>query len=183
MSTGLIDRFRSLPMSRAAVLAGRTLADLLTQASGALVVAGVGLAIGWRVHTGIAEHHLAAFGLACCSATPSPGPAPAWAWCCAARSGPAARVHPVPAAHVRLQRIRPDPGHARLAAGRRRSANPLSAPGRRVPAICFGNPDPAATVQVWPMQHPVLSVFLWSGALLAVFAPLAVHLYRRKSLT
>ena len=63
MSTGLIDRFRSLPMSRAAVLAGRTLADLLTQALGALVVAGVGLAIGWRIHTGVADT-LAAFGLA-----------------------------------------------------------------------------------------------------------------------
>ena len=34
MSTGLIDRFRSLPMSRAAVLAGRTLADLGTQVIG-----------------------------------------------------------------------------------------------------------------------------------------------------
>src|SRR3984957_16344766 len=52
MSTGLIDRFRSLPMSRAAVLTARTIADLLTQMIGAAVVAGVGLAIGWRVHTG-----------------------------------------------------------------------------------------------------------------------------------
>src|SRR5580698_1960119 len=52
MSTGLIDRFRSLPMSRAAVLTARTIADLLTQMIGAVVVAGVGLAIGWRVHTG-----------------------------------------------------------------------------------------------------------------------------------
>jgi hypothetical protein len=33
------------------------------------------------------------------------------------------------------------------------------------------------------MQHPELAVFLWSAAFLAVFAPLAVHLYRRKSLT
>src|ERR1700746_1415198 len=47
MSTGLIDRFRSLPMSRAAVLTARTIADLLTQVIGAAVVAGVGLVIGW----------------------------------------------------------------------------------------------------------------------------------------
>src|ERR1700723_744197 len=52
MSTGLIDRFKSLPMSRAAVLAGRTIADLLTQVIGLIVVVAVGLAIGWRVHTG-----------------------------------------------------------------------------------------------------------------------------------
>src|SRR6201999_4644163 len=40
MSTGLIDRFRSLPMSRAAVLTARTIADLLTQVIGAAVGAG-----------------------------------------------------------------------------------------------------------------------------------------------
>ena len=50
-------------MSRAAVLTARTLADLLTQVIGALVVAGVGLAIGWRVHTNPAEA-IAAFALA-----------------------------------------------------------------------------------------------------------------------
>src|ERR1700733_8042190 len=47
METGLIDRFRSLPMSRAAVLTARTIADLLTQVIGAAVIALVGLAIGW----------------------------------------------------------------------------------------------------------------------------------------
>ena len=59
MSTGLIDRFRSLPMSRAAVLAGRTLADLLTQAIGIVVLIGTGLAIGWRIHNGPADALLA----------------------------------------------------------------------------------------------------------------------------
>src|SRR5215510_8452677 len=63
MSTGIIDRFRSLPMSRAAVLTGRTVADLLTQVIGMLVVAAAGLAIGWRVHAP-AGHVLVAFGLA-----------------------------------------------------------------------------------------------------------------------
>jgi ABC-2 type transport system permease protein len=37
-------------------------------------------------------------------------------------------------------------------------------------------------VHVWPMQHPEQAVLLWSAALLLVFAPLAVRLYRRKSL-
>ena len=63
MATGLIDRFRSLPMSRAAVLTARTLADLLTQVIGAAVVAGVGLAIGWRVHTSAGDV-IEAFALA-----------------------------------------------------------------------------------------------------------------------
>src|ERR1700734_1860351 len=63
MSTGLIDRFRSLPMSRAAVLTARTIADLLTEMIGAVAVAGIGLAIGWRVHTNAADV-IAAFALA-----------------------------------------------------------------------------------------------------------------------
>jgi len=41
MSTGLIDRFRALPISRAAMLAGRALSDLATQALGVLVLVGV----------------------------------------------------------------------------------------------------------------------------------------------
>ena len=63
MKEGIIDRFRSLPMSRSAVLLGRTTADLLTQVIGALVVAMAGLAIGWRIHNGPVDA-LAAFGLA-----------------------------------------------------------------------------------------------------------------------
>src|SRR5215831_14044918 len=38
MSTGLIDRFKSLPMSRSAVLVGRTVSDLLTQIIGVIAV-------------------------------------------------------------------------------------------------------------------------------------------------
>jgi hypothetical protein len=45
----------------------------------------------------------------------------------------------------------------------------------------FGNPNPAAAVHAWPMQHPELAVVAWSAALIAVFAPLAVRLYRHKS--
>jgi ABC-type polysaccharide/polyol phosphate export permease len=63
METGLIDRFRSLPMSRAAVLTARTLADLLTQVIGGVVVALVGLAIGWRIHNGAGDA-IEAFALA-----------------------------------------------------------------------------------------------------------------------
>src|SRR5437660_7373699 len=55
MSTGLMDRFRSLPMSRWAVLVARSIAELPTQIIGASVVVCVGLAIGWRVHTGAAD--------------------------------------------------------------------------------------------------------------------------------
>jgi ABC-2 type transport system permease protein len=45
----------------------------------------------------------------------------------------------------------------------------------------FGNPNPSAAIHAWPMQHPVAASLLWSVALLAIFAPLATLLYRRRA--
>ena len=53
MSKGLIDRFRSLPMSRAAVLAGRTLADVFTNAISMTILVVTGLIIGFSFHTDV----------------------------------------------------------------------------------------------------------------------------------
>ena len=50
LQAGVIDRFRSLPMSRSAVLVGRTFADLIRNAVGAVVVVAVGVAMGYEVH-------------------------------------------------------------------------------------------------------------------------------------
>jgi ABC-2 type transport system permease protein len=180
MSTGLIDRFRSLPMSRWAVLTARTIAELLKQMISAVIVTGVGLAIGWRVHTGAGDV-LAAFGLALLF-----GYAFTWAGIClglALRSPEAAQqtgfliflpLTFISGAFVPTQGM---PGWLQPIA----NWNPMSA----LAAACrhlFGNPDPAAGVPAWPMQHPELAVACWAAAMLAVFAPLAVHLYRRKAL-
>jgi ABC transporter DrrB family efflux protein len=179
MSTGLIDRFRSLPMSRSAVLTGRTLADLMTQVIGAVVVAGVGLAIGWRIHSSVADA-AAAFGLALLF-----GYAFTWVGACLGmvlRSPEAAQqmgfvlflpLTFVSNAFVPTQGM---PGWLQAIA----NWNPMSALAAASREL-FGNPNPAASVQAWPMQHPELAVIGWSAVLLAVFAPLAVHLYRRKA--
>jgi ABC transporter DrrB family efflux protein len=53
-ATGLADRFRSLPMSRAAVLAGRSLSDTVVFFAQALVMIGIAYLLGFRVHTGLA---------------------------------------------------------------------------------------------------------------------------------
>jgi ABC-2 type transport system permease protein len=180
MSTGLIDRFRSLPMSRAAVLTARTIADLLTQMIGALVVAGVGLAIGWRVHTGAADV-VAAFALALLF-----GYAFTWAGVSLGmvlRSPEAAQQSGfiiflpltfISSAFVPTQGM---PGWRQPVA----EWNPMSALAAASRHL-FGNPNPAAAVRAWPMQHPELAVITWSVAMLVVFAPLAVYLYRRKAL-
>jgi ABC-2 type transport system permease protein len=178
MSTGLIDRFRSLPMSRAAVLTARTIADLLTQVIGAAVVAGVGLAIGWRVHTGPGDV-IEAFALALLF-----GYAFTWAGVCLGmvlRSPEAAQqtgfviflpLTFISSAFVPTQGM---PGWLQPVA----DWNPMSSLAAATREL-FGNPNPAAAVDVWPAQHPELAVICWSLGMLAVFAPLAVRLYRNK---
>ncbi len=51
MGLGLIDRFRSLPMARSAVLAGRTLADLVRNVFVVALMVAIGFAVGFRIHT------------------------------------------------------------------------------------------------------------------------------------
>jgi ABC transporter DrrB family efflux protein len=52
MQSGIIDRFRSLPMARSAVLAGRTLADLSRSVFSLALMVGLGLLVGFRFHAG-----------------------------------------------------------------------------------------------------------------------------------
>ena len=51
LQKGLIDRFRSLPMARSAVLVGRTSADLMRNVFVVLLMCVVGFAVGWRIST------------------------------------------------------------------------------------------------------------------------------------
>src|SRR5579875_3320893 len=51
MQKGIIDRFRSLPMSRSAVLVGRTVSDVLNNVITLVVMSLTGLVVGWRIHT------------------------------------------------------------------------------------------------------------------------------------
>jgi ABC-2 type transport system permease protein/oleandomycin transport system permease protein len=55
LAKGMIDRFRSLPMARSAVLAGRTLSDTVRNTFVVLLMTGVGLAIGFRFHSTFIE--------------------------------------------------------------------------------------------------------------------------------
>src|SRR3954470_14788182 len=55
LNKGLIDRFRSLPMARSAVLAGRTLADVAVNVLMTVIVIVVGLIVGFRFSTSVPE--------------------------------------------------------------------------------------------------------------------------------
>lgn len=177
MTTGVIDRFRSLPMSRAAVLAGRTLSDVLTNALAVVVVGVTGYLIGWRINNGL-WLALAAFGLLMLFAF-----AGSWAGACLGMVIPDVETAQATAfmvflpltfisnAFVPTQGL---PDWLQPVA----NWNPVSAIASATREL-FGNPNPTARIDAWPMQHPVLASFLWSVGLIAVFAPLAVRLYRR----
>jgi ABC transporter DrrB family efflux protein len=178
METGLIDRFRSLPMSRAAVLTARTIADLFTQVIGGVVIALVGLAIGWRIHNGAGDA-IEAFALALLF-----GYAFTWVGVCLGmvlRSPEAAQqtgfiiflpLTFISSAFVPTQGM---PGWLQPVA----EWNPMSSLATACRSL-FGNPNPAAQVHAWPCQHPELAVVCWSVGLLVIFAPLAVRLYGNK---
>jgi ABC-2 type transport system permease protein len=62
LHTGIIDRMRTLPMSRLAVLMGRTLSDLVVNVLSLAVMVGCGYAVGWRINGGFLDAALA-FGV------------------------------------------------------------------------------------------------------------------------
>jgi ABC transporter DrrB family efflux protein len=69
LQRGVVDRFRSMPMARSAVLIGRTAADLLRNVLIILLMVGVGYLMGFRFHGGFAQAIgsiaiVSAFGLA-----------------------------------------------------------------------------------------------------------------------
>jgi len=180
MTTGLIDRFRSLPIARSAVLAGRTVSDLITQILGILVIVATGLAIGWRAENSIGDAMLA-IGLSVLFAF-----AMTWVGACGGmlmRNAEAAQavgfLFFLPLTFCSNAFV-PTQGMPTLLRDFA-NWNPMSA----IAAACrtlFGGPNPAATVHAWPMQHPELAVLVWSIALIGIFAPAAVILYKRKVL-
>jgi ABC-2 type transport system permease protein len=55
LDKGIVDRFKSLPMSRAAVLVGRSISSLIHSSIGIVVMALTGLIVGWRIRTNVLE--------------------------------------------------------------------------------------------------------------------------------
>jgi ABC transporter DrrB family efflux protein len=175
MHKGLIDRFRSLPMSRGAVLTGRTLADLVQTALTLLVLAIVALLVGWRTHTNIGEV-LGAFGLLLLL-----GYAFTWIGALiglsvrtpeAATSGGLVWLFPV--TFVSNAFVPP----ANMTPWLRHIAewNPFSAIVQAARKL-FGNPG-VVDSSAWPMQHPVWASLIWSVVIILVFRTLAVRKYR-----
>jgi ABC transporter DrrB family efflux protein len=179
LNTGVIDRFRTLPMWGAAVLVGRSLSDVLSAALCVTMVALTGLAIGWRpdasaisIVGGFAIPLLFAYALS---------------WGCAclgiiSKSPESAQgvglIFLFPMAIVSNAMVPTQGMPAWLATVA--NWNPVSSVTAAARDL-LGNPNPSASIHTWPMQHPVVASLAWSAAIIAVFAPLAVALYRRRT--
>ncbi|MFI1365824.1 ABC transporter permease [Streptomyces griseochromogenes] len=179
MHKGLIDRFRSLPMARGAVLTGRTLADLVQTALTLLVLSVVALLVGWRVgtfHDTDALRVLAAFGLLLLL-----GYAFTWVGALiglsvrtpeAATSGGLVWLFPVTfisSAFVDTTYMTPWLRHIA-------EWNPFSATVEAA-RVLFGSPGQSHST-AWPMQHPIWASLIYSVLIVVVFRTLAVRRYR-----
>ncbi|MEU1181579.1 ABC transporter permease [Streptomyces sp. NPDC005820] len=179
MHKGLIDRFRSLPMARGAVLTGRTLADLVQTALTLLVLAVVALLVGWRPGSDgstNAGRVLAAFGLLLLL-----GYAFTWIGALiglsvrtpeAATSGGLIWLFPVTFisnAFVDTSNMTPWLRHIA-------EWNPFSATVQAC-RVLFANPGQSPS-DAWPMQHPVWASLIYSVLIVLIFRTLAVRKYR-----
>jgi ABC-2 type transport system permease protein len=179
LNGGVIDRFRTLPMWRPGVLVGRSLADLLTAVLCAAIVAATGLAVGWRPERGVALtaagfavfllfSYALSWGCACLGVV-SKGPE-------SAQGVGLVILFPLAIVSNALVPTQHMPAVLRAIA----DWNPVSAVTAAARQL-WGNPNPSASISAWPMQHPIVASLLWSVALLAIFAPLATVLYRRRT--
>ncbi|MFD6971703.1 ABC transporter permease [Streptomyces sp. NPDC059979] len=177
MHKGLIDRFRSLPMARGAVLTGRTLADLVQTALTVVVLAVVALLVGWRTHTSLGEV-LAGFGLLLLL-----GYAFSWIGALiglsvrtpeAATSGGLIWLFPLTFISNAFVPSENMPPFLQTIA----EWNPFSATVQAAREL-FGNlPEGYPVPDAWPMQHPIAASILWSLLIIVVFRSLAVRKYR-----
>lgn len=175
MHKGLIDRFRSLPMTRGAVLTGRTIADLVQTALTVVVLSVVAVIVGWRIHNGV-PRMFAAFGLLLLL-----GYAFSWIGALiglsvrtpeAATSGGLVWLFPLTFVSNAFVPTSGMPAFLRDIA----DWNPFSTTVQACRGL-FGNPQ-GIVPDAWPMQHAVWASLLWSFLIILVFRTLSVRKYR-----
>jgi len=174
---GIMNRFRSLPMSRSALLVGRTISDVVYNVASLAIMALTGLVVGWTIDTGVLPA-VGGFALLLLFAY-----AFSWVMAFVGLIVPSVEVInnasfmvTMPLTFVANTFVPAEnlPPVLRTFA----LWNPVSAVTQATREL-FGNippgtPDPS----VWPLQHPVLYTLIWAAVIIAVFAPLAVHRYR-----
>jgi ABC transporter DrrB family efflux protein len=178
LQKGLIDRFRSLPMSRSAVLIGRTVADAGLNVISITVMALTGLVVGWRINTSVGEALLGfllmllfAFAISWLMAmvgllvrTPE-----------VVNNASFIVIFPLTFVANTFVPLETFPSVLRTFA----EWNPVSSVTQAARDL-FGNTSPVAPPpEAWPLQNPEIYTLIWVAVILAIFVPLSVRTYRR----
>jgi ABC transporter DrrB family efflux protein len=168
LKTGLLERFRSLPMARSAVLAGRTGADLARNVFVTALMTAVGFAVGFRVHTSALAFLagmvvLLLFGYAMSWIFATVGLAVGDPETAQAAAFPL--MAPLVFASSAFVPVDTMPGWLQVFA----EHQPVSVTASAVRALVLGGPT----------SSYVLQSLAWSAGILLVFGPLAVRRYRR----
>ncbi|MET4644834.1 ABC-2 type transport system permease protein [Streptomyces atratus] len=176
LTKGVIDRFRSMPMVSGSVLVGRSVADMLQSVAALAVMIGVGYAVGWRWHDGVAAA-LGAVGLLLLLRF-------AMLWIGIQLAMVAGKPEMVQAVQILvwpvgfLSNVFATPESMPGWLGAVVEWNPMSATATAVRDL-FGNPGGAGGS--WAAEHAGLLAVVWPVALIAVFFPLAVRRFARLS--
>ncbi|HVL51846.1 MAG TPA: ABC transporter permease [Actinomycetota bacterium] len=175
MTKGIIDRFRSLPISKSAVLIGRTASDIFYNALSIVVMSLTGLAVGWRIRTSMVEAILGLLLLLLFAYAVS--------WIMAYVGLKVSSVEVVNNASFMV--IMPMVfisnvfvPSSNLAGPLKAFAewNPISALAQAVREL-FGNTGSMPAAEVWSMQNPVLYTLISVVGILVVFVPLSIRQY------
>jgi ABC-2 type transport system permease protein len=177
LDEGFFDRLRSLPVHRTALAFGQALADSALVVWGLIVTIGIGFLVGFRIHSDVPSA-LAAFGLCVLF-----GFAFTWLFICIgllagnaqAAQGMSLLVFPftfVSSAYVPIASM---PAWMQPIA----EYQPITPMVDAVRCLTLG--DPALAGLTGSTSHYVMVSLLWSVALIAVFAPVAIWRYRRSS--
>jgi ABC transporter DrrB family efflux protein len=179
LQKGIVDRLKSLPVNRASVLVGRSLSSLIHSSIGITVMGLTGLLIGWRIRNGVPDAVLA-FALLLLF-----GFAMIWLgiWVGSMmRTVEAVQgfmftvMFPITFVANTFVPTETMPSWLRTIA----EWNPVSALTQACREL-WGNGLPAPADAAWSLQHPVLVTVVWSVGLTAIFAPLALVAFRRRS--
>jgi ABC-2 type transport system permease protein len=176
MTKGIIDRFRSLPMARSAVLVGRTGSDIFYNTTSITLMSLTGLVVGWRIRTGVIEAIGGYLLLLLFSYAIS--------WIMAYVGLKVSGVEVVnnasfmfimPMTFISNAFVRSDlmPGPLQTFA----EWNPVSSAAQAA-REAFGNTGTVAVPDAWSLENPVAYTLLWVGIILAIFIPLSIRQYK-----
>jgi ABC-2 type transport system permease protein len=179
MTKGIIDRFRSLPMARSAVLFGRTASDIAYNSISILVMSITGLLVGWRINTSAIDA-IGGFLLLLLFSY-------AVSWIMAfvglkvssvemVNNASFMFIFPMTFIANTFVVITELPGPLQTFA----EWNPVSSVAQAA-REAFGNLGTLPEPTVWSLRNPILYTLIWVGIILAIFVPLSVRQYKKSA--